>query len=424
VTLNYTEISQCRGCGSKELRSVLDLGMQYIVNFVDNAKETADSAPIHLVVCMNCRLVQLKHTVHPDRLFRDYFYYSGVNTTMREHLADLVNQAQTIETVTAGDYVISIGENDGWMLSNFPRNVNTIGIEPARNMMPQLRKNCTLALNDYFSESAVAYLKEHRIKAKHIYAISMFYDISEPEEFLDSIKTVLHRDGIFVVQMNYLRTMMENVAIDNVLHEHLMYYNIQSLEPLLTRSKLKIFHVSFNDLNGGSVRLYICHDEADKITYFNYMQALVDENKWFGPASDSKLMDKLQFFSKRVTDGRDKLQKFIKEEIAKHKIIYAYGASTRGASLLQVMGLKYPTIKAAVERNPIKVDKWMAGLNIPIISEESMRKAPPDYLLLLPYWFLPEFKEREIEFLENGGRFIIPLPNPYVFEHGDKVTLL
>lgn len=397
--------------------------MQYIVNFVDDPKEKADQSPIHLVVCTNCRLVQLKHTVNADRLFRRFFYYSGVNSTMKEHLAALVEQARQIEPVKAGDYVISIGENDGWMLSNFPRNVNTIGIEPAQNMLQLLHKNCTVALNDYFNGSVVAYLKEHEIKAKHIYAIAMFYDINEPDEFLDNIKQVLHDDGIFIIQMNYLRTMLENVAVDNILHEHVTFYSLQSLEPLLLRAGLKIFHVSFNDINGGSIRIYICHEAADRMTFFNYMETVVDENKWFGPASDSRLIPKLEFFAKRVNDGRSKLHMFIKEQVANHKIIYAYGASTRGASLLQVMALKYPLIQKAVERNPVKYGKWMAGLNIEIISEDDMRKAPPDYLLILPYFFFAEFNEREQAFLENGGRFIVPLPNPFVWD-GKTQTLL
>jgi len=423
--VSYTEITQCRGCKSKELRSVLDLGLHYIVNFVEDPKTKADKSPIHLVVCINCRLVQLKHTVTPDRLFREFFYYSGVNTTMKDHLADLTEQARQIEPVYPGDYVISIGENDGWMLSNFPRNIYTIGIEPARNMMPLLRKNCTLAINDYFSDATVNYLIEHHIKAKHIYAIAMFYDIDEPLEFLENVKEVLDTNGIFIIQMNYLKTMMENCAVDNILHEHVTFYSIQSLEPLLLRAGLKIFHVSTNDINGGSIRLYINHEEDEKrMTYFNYLQHTIDENKWFGHASESKLLPKLEFFSQRVKDGRERLQKFINNEIANHKTIYAYGASTRGASLLQVMGLKYPQVQKAVERNPIKYGKWMAGLNIEIISEKDMRDGPPDYLLLLPYWFLPEFVTREADFLRNGGRFIIPLPEPYVYAEGAKVTTL
>ena len=423
MSLNYTEIDKCRACGSKDLRTVLDLGSQYIVNFVEDPKQRADKSPIHLIVCINCRLVQLKHSVNPDRLFREFFYYSGINTTMKNHLADLVEQSRQIEPVYPGDYVISIGENDGWMLSNYPRNINTIGIEPAKNMIPLLKKNCTLALNDYFSSSAVAYLKEHKIKAKHIHAIAMFYDVNEPLEFCENIKEVLHPDGVFVIQMNYLRTMLQNVAVDNILHEHVTFYSVQSLEPILCKAGLKIFHVSFNDINGGSIRIYICHEEADRMTYFNYIECIADENKWFGPAYDSKLNDKLTFFANRVNTARDKLQKFISEQ-AKHKKIYAYGASTRGASLLQVMGLKYPQISAAVERNPVKVGKYMAGLNIPIISEKDMREAPPDFLLILPYFFFNEFKDRESEFLKNGGRFIIPLPEPYLYDGDDKVTLL
>ena len=420
----YTEITRCRGCGSTDLRSVLDLGMQYIVNFVDNDDKDADKAPIHLTVCNNCRLVQLKHTVNPDRLFRQFWYFSNINTTMKEHLSDLVDQANQINSLKPGDVVIDIGANDGELLANFPRKIYTIGIEPARNMIPQLRKNCTLALNDYFSDSAVAYMKEHHLKARQIYAIAMFYDINEPEDFLDNIKTVLAKDGIFIIQMNYLKTMLQNVAVDNILHEHVTFYSMQSLEQILTRCKLKIFHVSMNDINGGSIRFYICHEEEDRMTFFNYIREVAEENRWFGPAYDNKLNEKLDFFAKRVMTAKEKLQTFMKECREKHKTIYAYGASTRGNSLLQVMNLRYPTIQAAVERNPLKVDKYMAGTGIKIISEQDMREAPPDYLFILPYFFLNEFKERESEFLKNGGTFIIPLPEPYLYGDEDKVTLL
>ena len=219
--------------------------------------------------------------------------------------------------------------------------------------------------------------------------------------------------------------MLQNVAVDNILHEHIMYYNIQSLEPILARSKLKIFHISENDINGGSIRIYICHDEDEqRITYFNYLQTIVDENKWFGPGSDNKLYGHLELFKKRVTEAQEKLQKFVRDEHAKHKTIYAYGASTRGTALLQVMGLKHPVITAAVEKNPLKVGKRMAGLDIPIISEKDMREAPPDYLLILPYFFFKEFIEREKEYLANGGRFIVPLPQPYLFDGNGETTLL
>jgi len=421
--VSYTEIRKCRGCGSIDLRSVLDLGIQYIVNFVDSDEE-ADKAPIHLVVCANCRLVQLKHTVNPDRLFRQFWYFSGVNTTMREHLRDLVTQACTINCLQPGDTVIDIGANDGELLANFPRNINTIGIEPARNMLPQLRKNCTLAINDYFSDIAVSTLKERKTKAKQIYSIAMFYDINEPEEFLDNIKKVLAKDGVFIIQMNYLKTMMENVAVDNILHEHLCFYSLQSLEPILTRSKLKVFHVSINDINGGSIRLYICHENDDRMTYFSYIQQVTEENNWFGPAYNSKLNDKLKFFANRVITAREKLQKFMKDCKENHKNVYAYGASTRGNSLLQVMGLKYPAITYAVEKNPLKFGKHMAGTNIEIISENDMHNAPPDYLLILPYFFFEEFKYREESFLKNGGKFIVPLPQPFLYDGESKVTLL
>ena len=422
----FREIEQCRGCQSKDLRSALDLGQQYIVNFVDDPKTPADKSPIHLVYCNNCRLVQLKHSVDPERLFRKFWYYSSVNTTMKKHLYDLTVQTREIERVNAGDWVIDIGANDGELLGNYPRNINTLGIEPARNVIPLLKKNCSFTLNDFFGENIRLWCKERAVKAKHIYAIAMFYDIEDPLTFCENVKEILADTGIFVIQMNYLKSMLQNVAVDNILHEHLCYYSIQTLEPILEKAGLKIFHVSENDLNGGSIRLYICHDEDDKrITYFNYAQAVADEQKYFGPAYASKLKKRLDDFAERVTHAKKVLSEFVHQEHDKHKTIYAYGASTRGSALLQTMGLKYPQVTLAVERNQIKFDKWMSGLGIRIISEDEMREMPPDFLLILPYFFFEEFKDRESGFLANGGRFIIPTPSgPFVYDGDGKTRLL
>lgn len=355
-------------------------------------------------------MVQLRHTVSAEIMYRNYWYRSGMNKTMSDELASIAAAAESLVDISHRDYVIDIGANDGTLLRSYRKKVRRVGFEPARNLMKYAREGTTEIINDFFDFS---HWKERfgRAKAKVITAIAMFYDLEDPNIFVADVRRCLHKDGVFIIQMSYLPSMLTQNAFDNVCHEHVLYYSLSSLEYLLSRHDLEVFDVELNDVNGGSFRTYIRHTNGgENIRIPRGASKRVRDlrrHEEILRLHDRKVYDQ---FVKRVYGLRDRLTSFIKEEVAKGKKIYVYGASTKGNTLLQFFGLDYKLIKAAAERNP---DKWgtkTVGTQIPIISEEQARREKPDYFLVLPWHFLEEFIEREQRFLRQGGKFIAPLP--------------
>ena len=283
------------------------------------------------------------------------------------------------------------------------KNVTLVGFEPSSNVAKYSREYLDKLYLEFFN--ANSFKKDFGLKkAKIITAISMFYDLEDPNQFISDIKELLDPEGIFIIQQNYLVGMLQQCAYDNIVHEHLEYYSLLSLENLLKRHDLEVFDVEERDLNGGSFRTYICHKGKRPISSaVNKMRATEADLQ----LDNSKIYKE---FTKRVLGNTDKLYNFIISQVRMGKKIYVYGASTRGNTLLQAAYLDNKQISAAVERNP---DKWgliMSGTEIPIISEELARFQKPDYMLVLPWFFKKEFIERETEYLKSGGHLIFPLP--------------
>lgn len=405
------EHKNCRSCGHKELESIISLGDQCLTNFIDSPDQTVNKAPLELILCNRknggCGLLQLKHTVPGDILFRQFWYKSGVNQTMRDALEDVVSKTKEIVHLNPGDIVIDIGANDGTLLRCYNINgLRLIGFEPAVNLIKEAEVGTTKIINDFFGYEA--FQKEFDgQKAKIITSIAMFYDLEDPNIFVKDTARILEDDGVWVIQMNYLTTMLENNAFDNIMHEHLEYYSLIALEHLLNKHGLEVFDLELNDVNGGSIRTYIKHKKCDKYTVKQAVIKTREHEEHIGLDDHAPYYQ----FAKRIDELRMKTHSFIKSEVQNGKTVYVYGASSRGNTLLQFYNLDHTLIKAAVERNPTKWGKKTVGTLIPIISEEQARKDRPDYFLVLPWYFLDEFKQREEAYLKNGGKFIVPLPN-------------
>lgn len=406
--------NKCRSCGSDALTDILSLGDLYVSNFVDSqdSQENEEPHPLELVLCDvdkgGCGLLQLRHTVSPQKMYRNYWYRSGVNKTMVKELIGIANIAEKIVTLTAEDIVVDIGCNDGTLFRGYnTKNVNLVGFEPAQNLIPYAQEFTSKIFNDFFSSEP--FIKEFNDKkAKIITAIAMFYDLDDPNTFVKDIKEILHPEGIFIIQMSYLPSMLKQNAFDNICHEHIEYYSLFSLENLLKKHGLEIFDVELNDINGGSFRIYIRNTGRQ----IGDREGKKRVESIFALEEELGLQRKETYdqFVSRVYKIRDDLCGFIRSEVNKGKKIYIYGASTKGNTLLQFFNLDSGLIKAAADRNPIKWGKKTIGTNIPIISEEQARKEKPDYFLILPWHFMSEFLQREKRYLKSGGKFIVPLP--------------
>lgn len=418
------ETDSCRVCGSKLLIPILSLGDQYVSNFVDNIDKSDVKIPLELVLCDNnsggCGLLQLKHTTNPDVMYKQYWYMSGINKTMTDALKDIVEKAESIADLKKNDIVLDIGCNDGTLLRNYSKDgVKLVGIDPAKNMEKFSKVGTTRIIVDYFSSEA--FHKEFpKEKAKIITSIAMFYDLDNPNKFVSDIEKCLHKDGIWIIQMSYLPSMLEQNAFDNICHEHVCYYSLLSLENLLNKHNFMIFDVELNDVNGGSFRVYIKHKEI-KIKGLNDREKRVNKLRDYEKSLGLGSKEIYEEFATRVEGFKVRILELIKNVNKSWGRVYAYGASTKGNTLLQYYGLNDSHIVAAAERNPMKYGKKTIGSWIPIISEKEARDAKPEYFLVLPWHFFNEFKEREKEFLQNGGKFILPLPIPKIVDkYGEK----
>ena len=257
-------------------------------------------------------------------------------------------------------------------------------------------------------------------KAKVISSIAVFYDISDPEKFIKDIKEILSEDGIWVLEQSYFPLLVRNNAYDSICHEHLTYFMIKQLNFLLEKYNMRIFDLKLNEMNGGSIRVFICHKNALYKINTNSIQKI---NKIENELLKNKA-SKLRVFKKRIINQRNKLIKLVNKLRKSKKVIHVYGASTKGNVVLQYCNFTNKHIYFAADRNEEKWGRFTPGSDIEIISEEKSRQINPDYYLVLPWHFREEFIKRELSFLKNGGKFIFPLPKIEIAKKvGNRIKL-
>lgn len=400
-------VGHCRVCGSRELDYLFSFGYQYINNFVEPGKQHEGVRyPLEWEQCPRCSLVQLRHTAPQELLYtRHYWYRSGVTDTMKRRLSDVVSAAMDRVNLELDDVVLDIGSNDGTLLREYPLELRTVGFEPAVNLAVEGSRGVDTFICDFWD--ADKYFERVHQPAKIITALGMFYDLEDPNKFIGDVAKALHHDGVFISQLMCLKQTIAQGDIGNLAHEHLEFYTLKSLYHLFSKHGLRIFDIEENDVNGGSYRIYACHNSLERPHWTaetnRCLMALQSEVSLHKPET-------LNGFYWRVRDNAQKVVQFIHQEREKGARIWVYGASTKGNVLLQYYGLDNSIIEGAADRSPEKWGRVTIGTGIPIYSEEVARGADPDYFLVLPYAFLPEFMEREKAWRERGGKFIVPLP--------------
>lgn len=406
----------CRVCEGS-LAPILSLGDHYVSDFIDPAQPDGIKAPLELVLCQRCRLLQLKHTVPAETMYRNYWYRSGTNQTMRTALADIACTGEHLMHLQKNDAVLDIGCNDGTLLASYTTaGLYKIGYDPAENLAQFSSKIADKLVVGFFNADT---LKKDADLAKHqpkiITSIAMFYDLEKPNDFVADIKRVIHPEGLWIVQMSYLPLMLKTNELGNVCHEHLEYYSLHSFEYLLRLHGFEVVDVELNDVNGGSLRAYIRLKDANPTLYGDatYRELAAERVRMLRENEIKLGLDTATPYSDfafRVERIKSDVVGFIKEQVGRGKTVFVYGASTKGNTVLQYYGLDHTLITAAAERNKDKWDKVTVGTRIPIISEADARAAKPDYFLVLPWHFIDEFQARERDYLLAGGRFILPAP--------------
>jgi len=413
--MEIEEIHKCRICGNLSLIPILDLGVHALSGrFPKGYGIDPPKAPLVLVKCNdssskdNCGLLQLKHTVSAEEMFlKEYGYRSGLNATMTNHLKRVVGEIEKLINLEENDIVLDIGSNDATLLKSYSNpNLKKIGIDPTGKQFEKYYSQNISLISDFFSEEN--YKKKFpNEKAKVITSIAMFYDLPDPIKFVKEIRNCLHEEGVWVFEQSYMPKMLEQNAFDTVCHEHLEYYALKQIKWITEKCNLKIIDIEFNEINGGSFRVTVCHNNSVYKSNLEKINLVLDKEKYL----ELETTKPYEEFKNRIENIKKRLVSFLKEEKSKGKTIYVYGASTKGNTLLQYFGIGPDLITAAAERNSEKYGKRTPLTEIPIVSEEKARIENPDYFIVLPWHFKKEFLKREKNYLFSGGKFIFPLPN-------------
>lgn len=415
---HYQITHRCRICGSEQLTEVIWLDEQYLSpTFVKTNEGNAlvnIKAPMTLLLCdrkknsQGCGLLQLKEAVNKDLLYTNYFYRSATSTTMREDLKDVVRDVERHVSLEKGDSVLDIGANDGTMLAYFPAHTRRIGIEPAKNIDWSTLDPSLKMVNDYFSKKALETVAPGE-KVKAITACAMFYDLEDPNGFVADVKSILAPNGVWCIQLSYLPLMLQNMNFYDICNEHLEYYSLHTLQSLMKRHHLTIVDATTNAVNGGSVRVFITHDEGSPTPSSSFLKLYNEEERLALYDVDTYS----QFFA-QMTNLRDTVRNHILREQKRGHLVLGLGASTKGNVLLQFFGITKEMLPAISERNPDKVGLRTLGTDIELISEEDARQRKPSCMLVLPWYFKEEIVKREQEYIQRGGTLLFPMPSPHL----------
>ncbi len=329
---------------------------------------------------------------------------------MVKTLMDVVEDASSRVKLNDDDMVIDIGSNDGTLLTFYQNKITKVGFEPSNLVKYTPEMQNSIIINDFFNYETFI-LKIGNKKAKIITSIAMFYDLDDPNKFVEDIRACLSEDGLWIIQMNYLGLMIKNQTFDNISHEHLEYYSLLSLDYLLSKHRLRIDDVELNDVNGGSFKIYVRHASSSENPNRSSLEMLKNKEK-------KERLDKKETyveFAKKIKLLKSDTLRFLHNVTKEGKKVMIFGASTRGLVMLQYMGIDKATIRYATDKNKDKFNRYIADTGIKILPYGSYRAEAPDYLLVLPYQFIREFVNQESDFLAGGGKLITLVPKLKVY---------
>jgi len=400
-------IFSCRNCDSNKIREILDLGNQPWGNdFIKIKKnETNKTYPLTFVICENCKMSQINYTVPKEEMFSHHSYMSGTTKTLKSHFSQISMQILKKFFPDQKSYILDIGGNDGSFLENFQnKNIKVLNVDSGIQQSLISNQKGIECINEYFNEDIATAILKKNGQASVIHGSGIFFHLEELSSAFKGIKKLLKKDGVLVAEFIDLQSMMKNIAFDQIYHEHLLYYSLNTFNNLLKNYDLEIFDADLFKIHGGSCVAFIKHKGSNFEKTEKYKKILQDE-------IDYGILDYPVYeqFANNVKSFKFKILELFSNLKSKGKTIYAQEPPVKGSTMINYLKLDKSYIDCAVEINPYKFDTYYPGTKIPVVSQETVKD--PDYYFMLSWNFQDEIISKMSSFTKNGGKFIIPFPN-------------
>ena len=402
---------RCRSCGSAALSPVVSLGAMPLANALVTRAEIERGTPVYpldVVFCADCSLVQITETVPPEELFSEYLYFSSYSTTLLDHAATLATRLMAERRLDGGSLVVELASNDGYLLRNYAAaGIPVLGIEPARNIARvAVEEHGIPTISEFFGTALAERMAARDELADLVHAHNVLAHVADLNGFVAGIAIVLKPMGIAVLEMPYVRDMIEKCEFDTIYHEHLCYFSLTALTALFERHGLTIRQVERIAIHGGSLRIYA--GPAAGGARDASVEALLADEASCGLGAVTYYDD----FGRRVVSVREKLRAKLAEIRSQGKTVAAYGAAAKCTVLLNYCAVGTDQIDFVVDANPHKVGRYVPGVGLRIESPAKLLESQPDYTLLLVWNIATEVLSQQAEYQRRGGRFIRIIPEP------------